>query len=645
MLHTSSFLYQLHCRFGSLTLPPHSSCMSYNTTAGSWSCKQLQSRLGSLRSCRSEFRVMCRQVLDSIKTCHVQEVDKNGDSGESNLFLHVQTLRNFPIEKIYGEVVIVRFDSTLVLEALDSNNFSLDKSLFTIKYLFNAGAKVLLVSNWGRPHDPMLLSVESLADRLSSLLQVKVVPANDGSGLMQSKMNKWENVDILLLDNLTMFREEVANCSKFSEKLSSGATIFVNDAFSLSHKILASTVGVTRFCHASVAGFNFEEELLQLKNISKTTRQPYVAIIGGSNFLEKANALHLLASKCDGLYFFGKLAFQVMNALGLSVPGCFVEQDAVGEALKLIQHAHCRKIPIYFPNDFWCINNSKQDPLEIFPSGSILTGWTPIDLGPVSLKELSSLLSICKKILLIGSIKFDSVKDTVGASKLALMLQGISMTGCDVTVVGNAACKAVAGTSCSVSQYKMFNNASVVWEFLKGRILPGVAALDRAYPHDLDWNIAFTDPSQPLIIDIGSGNGLFLLKMARRCQNYNFLGLEINKKLVRHCLNNVVQSNIKNGEEHRWRMVQRTLIEAIIDLLITNGKFMTLQVFLQSDIEAVATRMKEQFIMYAKGRLLVDGDENMGWLEENPFGIRSDWEQHVIDRGAPMFRIMLRKVR
>nr|XP_029117235.1 uncharacterized protein LOC105033802 isoform X2 [Elaeis guineensis] len=566
MLHTSNFLYQLHCRFGSSTLHPHYSCMSYNTATGSWSSKQLQSRLGNLRSRRSEFRVTCWQVLDSTKTCRVQEV---------------------------------------------------------------------------------------------------------------SKMNKWENVDILLLDNLTKFREEVANCSKFSEKLSSGATIFVNDAFSLSHKILASTVGVTRFCHASVAGFNFEEELLQLKKISKTTRQPYLAIIGGSNFLEKANALHLLAYKCDGLYFFGKLAFQIMNALGLSVPGCFVEQDAVGEALKLIQHAHRRKISIYFPNDFWCFNNSKQDLREIFPSGGILTGWTPIDLGPVSLKELSSLLSICKKILLIGSIKFDSVKeDTVGASELALMLQKISMTDCDVTVVGNAACNAVAGTSCSITQYRMFKNASVVWEFLKGRILPGVAALDIAYPHDLDWNIAFPDPSKPLIVDIGSGNGLFLLKMARRWQNYNFLGLEINKKLVRRCLNNVLQSNIKNGyfistnatstfrsivssypgylilvtiqcpnpdfnrEEHRWRMVQRMLIEAIVDLLITNGK-----VFLQSDIEAVARRMKEQFIMYGKGRLVVDGDKNMGWREENPFGIRSDWEQHVIDRGAPMFRIMLRKVR
>lgn len=618
---------------------------------------------------------MCRHVLDSTETCNAQEVDKDNDSRESNFYLHVQTLRNFPIEKIYGEVVMVRFDSTLVLEALNSNNFSLDKSLSTIKYLFNAGAKILLLSNWGRPGDPMLLSMKSLADRLSSLLQVKVVPANGVSGLMQSKMNKRENVDILLLDNLTKFREEVANCSKFSEKLSSGATIYVNDAFSLSHKILASTVGVTRFCHASVAGFNFEEELFQMKKISKTTRKPYVAIIGGSKFLEKANALQLLASKCDGLVFLGKLAFQIMNALGLSVPGCFVEQDAVGEALKLIQCARHRKIPIYFPNDFWCINNSKKDIMEIFPSDGILTGWTPIDLGPVSLKKISSLLSTCKKIILLGSIKLDSVKEnTVRVSDLALMLERLSLSGCDVTLVGNAACKAVAGTSCSISQYKMFKNASVVWEFLKGRTLPGVAALDRAYPHNLDWNIAFSDPSQPLITDVGSGNGLFLFKMARRWKNYNFLGLEINKKLVRRCLNNVLQSNIKNRyfistnatstfrsivssypgdlvlvtiqcpnpdfnrEEHRWRMVQRTLIEAIIDILATNGK-----VFLQSDIEAVTTRMKEQFILCGKGRLVVDGDVDMGWLEENPFGVRSDWEQHVIDRGAPMFRIMLRR--
>ncbi|KAK1283985.1 hypothetical protein QJS10_CPB21g00329 [Acorus calamus] len=84
-------------------------------------------------------------------------------------------------------------------------------------------------------------------------------------------------------------------------------------------------------------------------------------------------------------------------------------------------------------------------------------------------------------------------------------------------------------------------------------------------------------------------------------------------------------------------MLQRTLIEAIADLLATDGK---------SDIEAVAARMKEQFIKYGKGKLAIidDGVSSAGWMEENPFGIRSDWEQHVVDRGAPMFRLMLKKL-
>nr|XP_009387612.1 PREDICTED: uncharacterized protein LOC103974485 [Musa acuminata subsp. malaccensis] len=84
-------------------------------------------------------------------------------------------------------------------------------------------------------------------------------------------------------------------------------------------------------------------------------------------------------------------------------------------------------------------------------------------------------------------------------------------------------------------------------------------------------------------------------------------------------------------------MVQRGLVEAILDLLITNGK-----VFLQSDIETVTTRMKHLFITYGKGKLVVDGDDR-DWMEENPFGVQTDWEQHVIERGAPMYRIILKK--
>ncbi|XP_020261337.1 uncharacterized protein LOC109837488 isoform X2 [Asparagus officinalis] len=623
---------------------------------------------------KSVRRLNFGRKLHFAEKCWVQREEKNCDSSD-NLRLHVQTLRKFPIEKLSGEVAIVRLDSSLLLEQLGINSLFLNGALSTIRYLHTAGAKVLLISNWGNSSDSNLLSTESFADHLSKLLNIEVVPANIVSDLMQSTEEKIKKSDVLLLPNLSKFREELTNCTDFSRKLSSGAYVFVNDAFSLSHKILASTVGISRFCDASVAGFHFEEKLLQLIEARKITRQPYFAIIGGGNFLEKAPALHLLASTCDGLIFIGKLAFQTMHALGVSVPSCLIEQDAAGEALKLIQIAHNRRIPIYYPDDLWCADNHNPESLQLFRSDGIMAGWTPLYLGPVSLEKIFALLSKCK-VLWIGPLKFDpSVEDADGESKLALMLESINKAGCEVTVVGNAACKAIFRHSSTISTYKIFKSASVLWDFLKGRTLPGVTALDRDYPFHLDWDAIFTDPTKPLVVDIGSGNGLFLFNMAKRWKHSNFLGLEINDKLVKRCqqrihgvLNNVyflstnatssfhsiissypgalVLTSIHcpnpdfNKEEHRWRMVQRIMVEAVIDLLVTNGK-----IFLQSDIEAVALRMKEQFMMFGKEKLVIEGGDGEGWLPNNPFGVQSDWEQHVIGRGDPMYRLMLRKVR
>lgn len=163
--------------------------------------------------------------------------------------------------------------------------------------------------------------------------------------------------------------------------------------------------------------------------------------------------------------------------------------------------------------------------------------------------------------------------------------------------------------------------------------------------------------------------------MARNWEGSNFLGLEMNEKLVVRCLQDAaldekrnlyfVSTNATctfrsiissypghltlvtiqcpnpdfNKEQNRWRMVRRMLVEAIADLLQVNGK-----IYLQSDVESVLLGMKEQFISYGKGRLVVDGDDRGGGQMENPFGVASDWERHVLARGAPMYRTMLRKV-
>ncbi|XP_059462850.1 uncharacterized protein LOC132191776 isoform X1 [Corylus avellana] len=603
------------------------------------------------------------------------------NGGKLDALPHIQTLRKFSKEELAAKVVMVRFDSTILLqEELDHQTRLVSNALFTIKYLYEAGAKVILASDWSKNSNPKLVLAESVADFLSSILHCKVVPVQFISCDMPSKMEVLENADIFLLENLSEFKEEVANCSKFAQMLSSGVDIFVNDCFSHSHKILASTVGVARFCHSCVAGFHFEENLCQLKKVAETSRNPYVAVIGGDNLFDKAAALHFLASKCDGLVFVGKMSFQIMHALGISVPLEFVEYRALKEALDIVQFAQNRDVQILCPKDFWCKNDRFPGQLELFPAHGILDGWLPVDLGPMSLDEINSLLAKCKKIVWIGPVKFSNTNQhTNGASKLAQMFDLLSQSNCDVTVVGNMACKVIMQESSSVSDFNMLENGSVAWEFLKGRKLPGVMALDREYPFEINWNATYSDPMQPLVVDIGSGNGLFILGMASKRKNLNFLGLEINEKLVRRSLDSVRRSGIKNGyfiatnatttfrsivssypgelilvsiqcpnpdfnkPEYRWRMLQKTLVEAVVDILTSDGK-----VFLQSDIEAVAVRMRKQFLKYGKGKLSVVHDQgdakcSGGWLEENPFEVRSDWEQHVVDRGAPMYRSMLSK--
>ncbi|KAJ6968609.1 phosphoglycerate kinase-like isoform X1 [Populus alba x Populus x berolinensis] len=457
------------------------------------------------------------------------------DEGEMEPFPHVQTLRKFPKEELVGKVVMVRFDSTNLLreEEQDQSSQSVSSAVFTIKYLHEAGAKIILVSDWRKKTNSQLHDVETVADMISSVIQHRVVTIKCDYSAVLLKMEVLKKADIFLLENLSEYKEEVANNSKFAELLSLGVDIFVNDSFSQSHKILASTVGIARFCSACIAGFHFEESLCQLKKVARTNKRPYVAIIGGGNLHDKAAALHFLVSRCDGLVFVGMMSFQIMHALGLSVPSYLVEPGAYKAALDIIQIAHDRNIPILHPMDFWCMNEHLPEKMGIFPSHHILDGWLPVDLGPRSLDELNSLLVKCKKILWIGPVKFKfSGECADGASKLAQALNELRQRNCDITVVGNMACQAMVMESKSVLVNDMIENASVLWEFFKGRKLPGVMALDRAYPFEIDWKSAYCNPAQPLVVDIGSGSGLFLLGMARRRKDLNFLGLEINSKVI-----------------------------------------------------------------------------------------------------------------
>ncbi|KAI4310411.1 hypothetical protein MLD38_035391 [Melastoma candidum] len=601
-------------------------------------------------------------------------------NGEPRKFPYIQTLRTFPKDGLMDKVALVRFDSTILLgEGHDQKSILDSNALLTIQYLLVAGAKVILVSGWDSEVNSKLRDLEPVADYLSSVLRVNVVPQRHLTHSLFPNAEVFKETNVILLPNLNQLKDDRSNSETFSQRLSSGVDIFVNDSFSQCHKVLASTVGIASFCDASVAGFQFEESLKKLNKALESRKQPYIAIIGGANLPDKASALHHFTSVCDGLVFVGMMAFQIMHALKLPVPMSFLERGAFEEASKLVQIAQHRKIPILCPKDFWCINHDQPEELRAYPAESLSEGLSPVDLGPRSLEEISFLLNSCKKVVWIGPVRFKFPSpSSYGSTELAKVLVNLCEIGRDVTVVGSATNKAMKSRPNYSASYSVVEDASIFWQFLKGRKLPGVMALDRAYPFKIDWNLVYQKPSQPLAIDIGSGNGLFLLEMAKRQGELNFLGLEINETLVKRCLHHVHQHNMKNGyfiatnatstfrsivstypgevvlisiqcpnpdfngPDHRWRMLRRSLVEAIADLLACNGK-----VFLQSDVEIVALRMKELFLTYGKGKLELvsrsDANNSQGWLDGNPFGIRSDWERHVLDRGAPMYRLMLGK--
>ncbi|XP_020553516.1 uncharacterized protein LOC105174272 isoform X1 [Sesamum indicum] len=664
------------CAFDSLKFPPEKSCFHpRNRTA--LKRKECSVVLFSLP-------VSCK-VVDQAEHS-LTEKDAVCGRGNFTVFPHIQTLRNFPKEKLFGKVVMVRFDSMVLLQGRKGHQSPPANAFSTIKYLHEAGAKVVLVGGWretinSRSSSEPCPSVESVAEFLSSVLELQVVPVKYVSVCMHSGVGESKRSDILLLANLFHYKGERANCSNFAKELASGVDIVVNDAFSESHKVLASTVGIASFCNAYIAGFYFEEGLHKLKKIIKTTEKPYMAIIGGGNLADKVAALHSLTSTCDGLIFVGSMAFQIMHALGVPVPMKFVELGALKEAVSIVETAKLRNIPLVVPKDFWCIKNHPLNQIEIFSAYSISEGWQPVDIGPRSLQEMIYLASKCKKIIWIGPSRFSSSKqDKGGTLELAETLGNLS--SCDITFVGKIEFEELLRKSKSFSNDNFVKTAAVVWEVLKGRKLPGLLALDRAYPYQVDWSVTYGDPTRPLVVDVGSGNGLFLVGMARRRKDMNFLGLEINAKLVDRCLEDIHRLDLHNvhfiatnatstfrsivssypGDlvlvsiqcpnpdfnkpEYRWRMLQSPLVEAIADMLKFGG-----QVFLQSDIEAVALRMKNEFLEYGKGKLvLMEHSEDvavneLGWLEKNPFGVPSDWERHVLDRGDCMYRLLLSKVK
>ncbi len=389
---------------------------------------------------------------------------------------------------VQGKRVLVRVDFNVPMtpDLKISDDRRIVESLPTIKKIISDKGTAILMSHLGRPKgspNPEF-SLKPVAERLSSLLGQEVKFARDCVGKGTREMiQSLQPGEVLLLENLRFHVEEELNSDSFAQELAEHGDVYVNDAFGAAHRAHASTEGITRFIKPGpcVAGYLMKKELEYLGRAVANPGRPFVAVLGGAKISGKIDVIQNLLSKIDVLVIGGGMAFTFFEAQGLEVGDSLVEHEKVALAKKILDEIKERHLRVILPVD--CViadmfdNEAKR---KVVPVNKIPSGWRGLDIGPETVKLINLEMRRAKLVVWNGPMGvFEMPNFANGTLEVARLLAEATKNNGATTIVGggdSAAAIAQMGFENSVSHVSTGGGASL--EFLEGKTLPGVAALD-----------------------------------------------------------------------------------------------------------------------------------------------------------------------
>ena len=426
--------------------------------------------------------------------------------------------------EVKGKKCLVRVDFNVPMkDGVITDENRINGALPTIKYLMENGAKVILCSHMGKPHnvfnekiklnkkekkavealpeneresatlayiekakkDVTKYSLKPVANRLNELLGGKVTFANDTVGEDAcAKVANLKEGEVVLLENTRFDAGEEGRDLEFCKKLASFADVYVNDAFGTAHRSHASTAAIVEYglVKTAVCGFLIEKELSVMADSLENPQRPFIAVLGGAKVADKLNVISNLLEKCDSLIIGGGMAYTFLKAKGYEVGTSLVDLDKIDYCKDMIKKAEDLGKNLYLPIDT-TIADSFPDPIDaeisvsVVDSNKIPADKMGLDIGTKTMELFANVVKSGKTVIWNGPMGvFENptlAKGTISVAKA--MAEAEDAT----TIIGggdSAAAVAVLGFADKMSHISTGGGASL--ELFEGKVLPGIACLN-----------------------------------------------------------------------------------------------------------------------------------------------------------------------